>query len=56
VTSDWNILSTAEVRFLHKTNENIEIREELIGFRHSKSIRGERIADIIVLFLNEVPL
>lgn len=37
------------VRFLHKTNENIEIREELIGFRHAKSIRGERIADITVL-------
>jgi hypothetical protein len=44
------------VRFLHKTNENIEIREELIGFRHAKSIRGERIADIIVQFLNEVHL
>jgi hypothetical protein len=40
----------------HKTNENIEIREELIGFRHAKSIRGERIADIIVQFLNEVHL
>jgi hypothetical protein len=36
--------------------ENIEIREELIGFRHAKSIRGERIADIIVQFLNEVHL
>ena len=44
------------VRFLHKTNENIEIREELIGFRHAKSIRCERIADIIVQFLNEVHL
>jgi hypothetical protein len=44
------------VRFLHKTNENIEIRDELIGFRHAKSIRGERIADIIVQFLNEVHL
>lgn len=44
------------VRFLHRTNEDLEIREEFIGFRHAKSVKGEPLADMIVQFLNDVNL
>ena len=44
------------IRFLDKTNNTITVREEFVGFKHAKSVKGAAIADIIVQFLDNINL
>ncbi|XP_063416002.1 zinc finger MYM-type protein 1-like [Mytilus trossulus] len=44
------------VRFLDKKNDIISIREEFIGFKHAKSVKGVAISNTIVKFLEHVNL
>jgi hypothetical protein len=44
-------------RFLDNENDNsVIIREEFVGFRHAKSVKGAAICDIIVRFLTDLGL
>ena len=45
------------LRFLDNENDNsVIIREEFVGFRHAKSVKGAAICDIIVRFLADPEL
>ena len=44
------------IRFLDKNDSGIVVREEFIGFKHAKSVKGVAISDIIVRFLEDVNL